>query len=182
MSRPNGNHITERGRRYAERQQRREALQQAADEIWQDRSFSRTLRRVAEEALQFRNLQFSDEGSGITSLQEAESILQTVADVDRDAEAFATLESDSDSGESVESRYKSSHDTPNDQVEEESDDSLTPEPTEEITLEFGDRQSPREADRTSTPPAEESKDRTPTPPAEEPKDRTPTPPAEEPKD
>ena len=67
-------------------------------------------------------------------------------------------------------------------TEEESDDSLTPEPTEEITLEFGDRQSPREADRPPTSPAEEPKDRTPTPPAEEPKDRIPTPPVEEPKD
>ena len=107
MSRPNDDHITERGRRYAEQEQRWEALQQAADEIRQDRSFSRTFRRVAEEALQFRNLQFSDEGSGITSLQEAESILQTLAGSDRDAEAFATLESESESEESVASRYKS---------------------------------------------------------------------------
>ena len=64
-------------------------------------------------------------------------------------------------------------------MEDGSDDSSTPEPTEEITLEFGDRQSPREVDRIPTPPVEESKDRTPTPPAEESKDRIPTPPAEE---
>ena len=46
-------------------------------------------------------------------------------------------------------------------------------------MEFGDRQSPRGNDRTSTPPAEEEKDRIPTPPTEEAKDRIPTPPAEE---
>ena len=167
MSRPNNDHITERGRRFAERQQRREALQQAAEEIRQDRSFSRTLRRVAEEALQFRSQQFSDEGSSLTSLQEAESILQALAGGDGDAGAFATLESDSDSEESVASRYKSSHDTPNDPEEDGSDGSSTPEPTEEITLEFGDRQSPRETDRIPTPPTEEAKDRKPTPPVEE---------------
>ena len=97
MSRPNNDHITERGRRYAERQQRREALQQAVDEIRRDRSFSRTLRRVSEEALQFRVLQVPDEGSSITSLQEAETILQTLAGGDGDSEAFATLEAESES-------------------------------------------------------------------------------------
>ena len=114
MSRPNNDQITERGRRFAERQQRREAFQQAAEEIRQDRSFPRSLRRVAEEALQFRSQQFSDEGSSLTSLREAESILQKLVGGNGDAEAFATLESDSDSEESVASRYKSSHDTPND--------------------------------------------------------------------
>ena len=114
MSRPNNDHITERGRRFAERQQRREAFQQAAEEIQQDRSFSRSLWRVAEEALQFRSQQFSDEGSSLTSLREAESILQTLAGGNGDVEAFATLESDSDSEESVASRYKTSHDSPND--------------------------------------------------------------------
>ena len=96
MSRPSDDHITERGRRYAERQQRREALQQAVDEIRRDRSFSRTLRKVAEEALQFRVLQFPDEGSSITILQEAETILQTLAGGDGDSEAFATLEAESE--------------------------------------------------------------------------------------
>ena len=62
-----------------EREQRREALQQAVDEIWRDRSFSKTLWRVAEEALQFRVLQVPDEGSSITSLQEVKTILQTLA-------------------------------------------------------------------------------------------------------
>ena len=96
MSRPNNDHITERGRRHAERQQRREALQQAVDEIRRDRSFSRTLRQIAEEARQFQVLQVSDEGSSITSLQDAETILQTLAGGDGDAAAFATLEADSE--------------------------------------------------------------------------------------
>ena len=177
MSRPNNDHITERGRRHAERQQRREALQQAVDEIRRDRSFSRTLRQIAEEALQFQVLQGSDEGSSITSLQDAETILQTLAGGDGDAAAFATLEADSDSGESVESRYKSSHDT--NPTEEESDDPGTSEPEEDITLEFGDRQSPRREAQLPTPPAEESQERLPTPPAEEPQERIPT--SEEPK-
>ena len=79
---------------------------------------------------------------------------------------------------SVASRYKSSHDTPNDPEEDGSDGSSTLEPTEEITLEFGDRQSPRETDRIPTPPAEEAKDRIPTPPAEEARNHTPSPPKE----
>ena len=182
MSRPNNDQITERGRRFAERQQRREAFQQAAEEIRQDRSFPRSLRRVAEEALQFQSQQFSDEGSNLTSLREAKSILQTLADGDGDVEAFATLEVDSDSEESVTSCYRSNHDTPNDPEDDESDGSSMPEPMEEVTLGSGDRQSPSKTERTPTPPAEETKDRTPTPPVEETKDRTPTPPVEEAKD
>ena len=95
---------------------------------------------------------------------------------DGDAEAFTTLESDSDSEESVASRYKSSHDTPNDPEDDELDGSSTPEPTEEVTSGFRDRQSPSKIERTSTPPAEEAKDCTPTPPAEKAEDRTPSPP------
>ena len=172
----NNDHITERGRRLAERQQRWEVLQQAAEEIRQNRSFPRSLRSVAEEALQFRSQQISDEGSSLTSLREAKSILQTLAGGDGDGEAFTTLELDSDIEESAASRYKSSHDTPNDPEDNESDGSSTPEPTKEVTLGSGDRQSPSKTERTLTPTAEEAKDRTPMPPAEEAKDRTSTPP------
>ena len=59
------------------------------------------LRRAAEEARQFQSQKFSDEGSRLTSLQAAESILQTLAGDDRDAGAFTTLELDSDNEESV---------------------------------------------------------------------------------
>ena len=109
MSRPNNDHITKRGRRFTKRQQRREAFQQAAEEIRQDRSFPRSLRRVAEEALQFRSQQFSDEGNNRTSLREAESILQTLAGGDGDVEPFTTLELDSDSEESVTLQKQSRH-------------------------------------------------------------------------
>ena len=79
--------------------------------------------------MQFRSQQFSDKGSSLTSLQEAESILQALAGGDGDVGAFTTLESDSDNEESIASRYKISHDTPNDPEEDGSDGSSTPEPT-----------------------------------------------------
>ena len=132
--------------------------------------------------LQFRSQQFFDEGSSLTSLREAESILQTLAGDDGDAEVFATFESDSDSEESIASHYKSSHDTRNDPEDDESDGSLTSELTEEVTLGSGDRKSPSKTKCTPTPPVEEAEDRTPTPPAEEAKDHTPTPLAEEAED
>ena len=93
--------ITERGRRLAERLQRRATFQQAAEEIRQDWSFPSVLWRVAEEALRFQNQQYSDEGSSLSSLQGAESILQIVAEGDEDSEAFFALESESDSERSV---------------------------------------------------------------------------------
>ena len=108
--------------------------------------------------------------------------MQTLAGGNWDAEAFATLESDSDSEESFASPYKSSHDTPNDPEDDESDDASTPEPTEEVTLGSKDRQSPNKTERTPTPTVREAEDRIPTPPTEEAKDRIPTPPAEEAKD
>ena len=83
-----------------------------ATEIRQDRSFPRVLRRVTEEALWFQNQQFSDESSSLTSVREAESILQTVAEADGDSEGFSTLESELDSEHSVQSNYRSSHNTP----------------------------------------------------------------------
>ena len=54
-----------------------------------------------EEALWFQSQQFSDEGSSLTSLREVESILQTLAEGDGDAEAFTALELGSDSEENV---------------------------------------------------------------------------------
>ena len=181
MCRPNNDQITEPGRRFAERKQRREAFHQAAEEIGHDWTFPRVLRRVEEEVLQFQSQQFSNEGSSLTSLRETESILQTLARGNGDAEAFATLESNSDSEESVESRYKSSHDTPNDPEDDESEGSSMPEPTEELPLVSRDRKSPNKTKCTPTPTAKEVKDRIPTPPKEA-EDRIPTPPAKEAKD
>ena len=99
------------------------------------------LRRVAEEALRFQKQQLSDEGSSLTSLQEAEARLRTLAGGNGDSEAFSALESESDSEQSVQSNYKSSHDTPDDPEDEESNSS-------------------------STPPTEKAENRAPTPPAE----------------
>ena len=168
--------------------------------------FPRVIRMVTEEALWFYSQQFSDEGNSLTSLWEAESILETVAKGNRDAEAFAALESDLDSEERVQSHYKSSHDTPNSPEDDESDGSSTPEPTEELPLVPGDRQSSNRTKRTptpsaekaedrpltpptekaedhlTTPPAEKGEDRRPTPPTEKAEDRIPTPPAEKTKD
>ena len=101
------------------------------------------------------------------SLQEAESILQMLADSTEavaDAEAFTTLESNSDSEESVQLNYKSSHDALDDPEEEESDRTSTPEPTKELSLVPGDRQSPIKTECAITPPADEAEDHTPTPP------------------
>ena len=164
MSRPTNDQVTERGRRLCERQQRREAFQQAAEEIRQDRSFPRVLRRVAKDALWFRNQQFSDEGSSLTSLREAELILQTLAEDDGDSEAFSALELESHSEQSVQSNYKSSHDTPNGFEDNQSEGSPTPEPTEELPLVPEERQSPNKTKRTSPPTAEKVKARTPTHP------------------
>ena len=151
------------------------------------------LQRVAEEALRFQSQQSPDERISQTGLREAESILHTFAGGNRDAEAIATLELDSDSEESVQSDYKSSNDTSNDREDDASDGSSTPEPTEELPLVSRDQQSPNKTKCTPTPtteevkghiptPPKEAEDRIPTPPAEEAKDRIPTPPAEEAKD
>ena len=101
MTRPMNDPVTERGRRIVERLQRREAFQQAVEEIQQDLYFPRVLRRVVEEALWLQNQQFSNESSRLSSLREAESILQTLVVGDGDSEAFSVLESESDSEQSV---------------------------------------------------------------------------------
>ena len=139
-------------------------------------------RRVAEEALQFQIQQFSGERSSLTSLREAKSILHTLAEGDGDAEAFTALESDSNSEQSIQSNYKSSHDNPDVSEDDESDGSSTPKPVEELPLVPGDRQSPNKTKRTPTPPAEKIREHAPTPPMEKAEDRTPTPPTEKFKD
>ena len=153
--------------------------------------FSQSALAVAEEALWLQNQQFSDDGNNLSSLREVESILQTLAASDGDSEAFSALESESDSEQSVQSNYPSSHDTPDDPEDDDSKHTLTPEPTEEFPLVPVERQSADTSKRTPTPPpaekrkectpsplaAEKIKERTPSPPpAEETKDRTRTPP------
>ena len=65
------------------------------EEIRLDRSFSRVIRQVAEESLWLQHTQYLDEGSSLSSLWDAESILHTLAADEGDSEAFSTIELDS---------------------------------------------------------------------------------------
>ena len=121
MTRPTNDLVIERWRRLAYRQQRREAFQQAAEEIYQDRSFPKVLQWVAKEALWLQNQQYSNEGNNLTTFRDAQSILQTLAEGDGDSEAFSALESESDSEQSVQSNYRSNHDTLDDPREGDSE-------------------------------------------------------------
>ena len=105
-----------------------------------------------------------------------------LANGDGDAEAFTTLESDSDSEESVQSNYKSSDDAPDGPEDDESDGSSTPEPTKELPLVPGDLQSPNKTKHIPTPTAEKVREHARPPPTEKAEDRTPTPPAEKAED
>ena len=134
MTRPMNDPVTERGRRIVERLQRREAFQQAVEEIQQDLYFPRVLRRVVEEAIRLQTQQCSDEGSRLSSLWEAESLLQTLATGDDDSEALSALESESYSKKSVQSNYRNSHDTPDDPEEDDSEHTPTPESTNTLTI------------------------------------------------
>ena len=112
------------------------------------------LRRVAEEALRLQNQQHSDEGSSLSSLREAESILQTLAASDGDSEAFSALESESDSEQSVHSNYRNSHDTLDDPEEDDSEHTPTPELTEKLPIIPVERQSKDKIERKLTPAPE----------------------------
>ena len=112
MTRPTHDLVTERARRLAERQRRREAFQQAAHEIRSDRSFSNVIRRVAEESLRLQQTHDQDDGSSLSSLRETELILQALASGEGEAEAFSAYESDSEGGYNVHTNYRSSNDTP----------------------------------------------------------------------
>ena len=172
MTRPTNDPVTERARRLAERLRKREAFQQAAEEIRADRSFSKVIRRVAAESLHGQQNSQPDEGSSLSSLRDAESILQALATGGGDSEPFSAFESDSDGECSAHSNYRSSHDTPDGPEDEQSDTLPTPEP--ELTeLEAPDRQV---ADQLLTPPREtpkEEEERPLTPKEEE--GRPPTP-------
>ena len=123
--------MAERARKLAESLRKCEAYHQAAEEIHVDRSFAMVIRRVAEESLLLQQNHHSDEGSSLSSLQEAESILQMLATGDGDSELFSAIESDSDDEQNAQWNYHSSQDTPNGPEDEELDNIPTPEP--EIT-------------------------------------------------
>ena len=154
MTRPTNDPATERARRLAERLRKREAYHQVAEEIGADRSFSKVIRRVAAESLRLQQNSHPDEGSSLSSLKEAESILQALAAGEGDSEPFSAFELDSDSEYNAHSNYRSSHDTPDGPEDEESDNIPTPEPA--ITeLEASGR---HEADQPPTPPRESPKE------------------------
>ena len=135
--------------------------------------------------------QYSDEDSSLSSLCDAESILQTLALGDGDSEAFFALESESDSEHNVQLNYRSCHDTPDDPREDDSEH--TPAQVSETTLPIlpadkvnPDQQSERTVDCIETPQmdkqSKEKSDCVPTPPtnkkSNEKNDHVPIPPTE----
>ena len=181
--------VTDRARRLAERQRRREIFQQAAEEIRADRSFSNVVRRVAEETLRLQETAYPDEGSSLSTLRDTESLLQALAAGGGEPEAFSAFDWDSDGGYSGRTNYRSSNDTPDGPEGEESDTSPTLEleltrlepqepvakeerpPTPEVEEERPP--SPKEEEKPPTP--KEQEERPPTPKEEQ--ERPPTPPA-----
>ena len=65
------------------------------EEIRMDRSFSKVVRRVAAESLHLHQNSHPDEGVSLSSLKEAESILQALALGEEDLEPFSAFELDS---------------------------------------------------------------------------------------
>ena len=156
-----------------------------------------------------QNQQYPEEGSILSSLCEAESILQTVATCDGESEAFSTLESKLTCEHIVQLNYRRSHDTRDDPQKDNSEHTPTPEsettlpipPTHEINPDQQlermdervptpppDKQSKEKNYRVLTPPPDqqtkEKKNRIPTPPqdrqAEKKEDRVPMPPPAQP--
>ena len=111
MTRPAKDLVTNRARRLAQRQRRREIFQQAAEEIRADRSFSNVVRRVAEETLRLQETAYPDEGSSLSTLRDTESLLQALAAGGGEPQAFLAFDWDSDGGYSGCTNYRSSNDT-----------------------------------------------------------------------
>ena len=167
MTRPTNDPVTERARRLAERRRRREDFQQAAKEIRADRLFSRVIRRVVEESLRSQQNSYPDEGSSLSSLREAESLLQALAAGEGESEAFSAFESDSDGEHSAHTNYCSSNDIPDGPEDEESNTLQTPEP--ELT-----RLEPTETEVEHPSEPEDEEERPPAPEVEEQRPLTPT--------
>ena len=77
MTRPTNDLVAKRARRPTERLRRQGAYQQATDEIPQDQYFPITIRWVVEESLRLQYNQYPYKGNSLSSLRDAESILQT---------------------------------------------------------------------------------------------------------
>ena len=163
MTRPTHDLVTDRARRLAERQRRRESFQQAAHEIRSDRSFSDVIRRVAEESLRLQQTRDQDDGSSLSSLRETERILDALASGGNEAEAYSAYESDSEGEYSVHTNYRSSNDTPGSLPEDDGSDTVsTPEP------ERFDQDDPEPQPETVHPPTPEGEEAKPPTPTEEP--------------
>ena len=161
MTRPTNDPVTERARRLAKRLQKREAFQQPTKEIRADRLFSKVIRRVATISLPVQQNSHPDEGSSLSSLRDAESILKALAIEEGDSEPFLSFDSYSEGKYSAHSNYRSTHDTLDGPEDKESDTLPTSEP-QLPELEVPDRQR---ADQHPTPKEEEG--RPPTPEEEE---------------
>ena len=83
---------------------------------------------MAEESLRLQQDSHSNEGSNLSSLPEAESLLQALAAGEGDSELFSAFESDSNGEYSAHSNYRINHDTPDGPANEESDTLPTLEP------------------------------------------------------
>ena len=140
--------ITERAKRLAGRQWRKEAYENTAEAIRHDQFFSGRLWKVVEENIRLWKQRDSEESSIVTDLTVAESALQLLVEGGDDSTAFSTLESgsdtDTDNGKSTKSNYRSSHATPKDS-KDELDDTIINE--QRLLVE--------EEDKVKTPPREE---------------------------
>ena len=121
---------------------------------------------MAEESLRLQQNDYPDEGSSLSSLREAESLLQALAAGEGESEAFSAFESDSDREHNAHTNYRSCNEIPDGPEDEESDTLQTPEP--ELT-----RLEPPETEVEHPPEPEVEEERPPTPKDEE--QRPPTP-------
>ena len=120
MTRPTNDPVTERERRLAERRKKLEAFQHAEEEIRTDRWLSIFIRRVAKESLRLQQNDYPDEGSCLSSLREAESLLRALSAGESKSEAFSACDSDSDGKRGAHTKYHSYNEVPDGPEEEES--------------------------------------------------------------
>ena len=121
---------------------------------------------MAEESLRLQQNDYPDEGSSLSSLREAESLLQALAAGEGESEAFSAFESDSDGEHGAHTNYRSCNEIPDGPEDEESDTLQTPEP--ELT-----RLEPPKPEVEHPPEPEVEEERPPTPEVEEQRPLTP---------
>ena len=122
---------------------------------------------MAEELLRLQQNNYSDEGSSLSSLREAESLLQALAAGEGESEAFLAFESNTDEEHDAHPNYRNCNEMPNGSEDEESDTLQTLE--SELT-----RLEPTEPIVEHPPEPEDEEERPPTPEVEEQRPPTPT--------